>query len=241
MLHTRLAEAGLAISFLTRLPLGRALEHPPRLADSVWAFPLAGLAVALPGALILLLVPNMLGAILAITACIWISGGLHEDGLADLADGFGGHDRTSRLAIMRDSRIGSFGVLALGLATALRVASLAMLPDAAMALVGAAMLSRAGMGAAMLLPSARSDGLGASAGRPALRQIATGWAGALLITAILAGLPAAIIMAGAGMIAQVLLAHAAQHRLGGQTGDVLGAVQQAGEVAALSALAIFLA
>lgn len=239
MLQRRIDQAGLAIGFLTRLPLGRHLAHCPQLRDCVWAFPLVGLLVALPGAAVLLLAPGVITAILAIGFSVWITGGLHEDGLADLADGLGGRDPEQRLAIMRDSRIGSFGVLALGFITALRVAALVVLPGPAAALIAAAMLSRAGMGLAMRLPPARPSGLGADAGRPAPEQVLAGGAAALLAAVVLLGLPAALIAVFAALLAQTVLAWQAHHRLGGQTGDVLGAVQQLGEAAVLVALALF--
>lgn len=236
--HRRLNEAALALGFLTRLPLGRDLAPLPRLADAAWAFPLAGLVAALPGALILWALPGALGAILAIGATIWLTGGLHEDGLADLADGMGARDPARRLEVMRDSRIGSFGVLALGLVTALRIAALAGTDMAPLALIAVAMASRAGIAAAMRLPPARASGLGAGAGRPALRVLA-GAAGLAAVAALLLlGVAAALCMLAAVALAQAWLAARAMRRLGGQTGDVLGALQQVGEAAGLVALAV---
>src|SRR5207244_6537261 len=102
---------------------------------------------------------------------IALTGALHEDGLADTADGFfGGHDRAARLAIMRDSRQGTFGVLAVVLSVLLRAAALAEIGDVihvALALIAAHAASRGALPAVMWrLPPARADGLGAAAGTP---------------------------------------------------------------------------
>src|SRR5581483_1985388 len=109
--------------FLTRLPLARLLRAPPpasaeALTHALRAFPLVGAAIGLIAALVywvaaLFGLAPLPGALLAVGATVLLTGGLHEDGLADCADGFGGgRDRDSKLAIMRDSRIGSYGVLA---------------------------------------------------------------------------------------------------------------------------------
>ncbi|WJS85817.1 adenosylcobinamide-GDP ribazoletransferase [Paracoccus sp. TOH] len=249
-------QAALALVWLTRLPAGRWLPaRPPTLAQAAWAFPLAGLAVGLAGAAVLGLavvagLPASVAALLAVGATILATGGLHEDGLADFADGSGGATREQRLEIMRDSRIGSYGVLALIVTLGLRVAALAALAVepwlAALALAGIAAASRAGMAAALgLMPPARSDGLGHAAGRPRRGSVAAALvlgAVALLAPALrLPYPPAAWLLAAAAMAAaQLWLARRALRRLGGQTGDVLGAMQQAGEVAGLLALTALL-
>lgn len=247
-----LAEAALALVWLTRLPVGRLLPaSPPTLARAAWAFPLVGLAVGLVGAAVLGLasfagLPGMVAALLAVGAMILATGGLHEDGLADCADGSGGATRERRLEIMRDSRIGSYGVLALVLVTGLRVAAIAaLLGDpwlAATALAGLAAASRAGMALGLgLMPPARRNGLGHAAGRPTrgamLAALVLG-AAALLPPALCLPHPAAgwLVPAAAVAAAQFWLARRAMRALGGQTGDVLGAMQQAGEAAGLVAM-----
>ncbi len=116
---TRLAELQAAAMLLTRLPAGRIDGPAPPLARCIWAFPvvcavvclLSGLGFALATGLGL---PPMAGALLSLAVAAAATGGLHEDGLADTADGLGGGKSTeAKLAIMKDSRIGSFGVLAL--------------------------------------------------------------------------------------------------------------------------------
>ncbi|MFO1060421.1 MAG: adenosylcobinamide-GDP ribazoletransferase [Dongiaceae bacterium] len=233
------AQLRVALGFLTRLPVGAAGS----LAAASWAFPVAGIVVGLAAALafrlaLWLALPPAPAAILAVGVALLLTGALHEDGLADLADGFGGgRDRTAKLAIMRDSRIGSYGVLALVLSVLLRVAALASLPaphGVTAALVAAHALSRAPLPAVMaLLPPARRDGLSATAGRPgagaAALAVLIGAAVALLALGPAAGVAAIAAVA----VAAFCLAVLAQRQVGGQTGDVLGAVQQAGEAAVL--------
>lgn len=250
-----LAAPVLALCWLTRLPVGRFLPDPaPQLQSALWAFPLAGLVVGGAGALVLALalwlgLTPLIAALLAVGAQIWLTGGLHEDGLADLADGMGGATRERRLEIMRDSRIGSYGALALGLTTALRVAALAALPPMAamIALVALSALSRAGIVAVLRwLEPARGDGLGRGAGRPPAGVVA--WALAIgLMPFFAASLWPLTFPPMAGLAAvlgcfcgQILVGTKAKRVLGGQTGDVLGAVQQIGEVTALVALAAIL-
>ena len=124
MRRRRLPEIRLALMLLTRLPVGQFAGTPPEITHARWAFPLVGLPLALiawavlAGAAALGLSP-LVGGVLAVTALVLATGGLHHDGLADFADGMGGRDPEQRLAIMRDSRVGSYGVLALILAVVL--------------------------------------------------------------------------------------------------------------------------
>ena len=133
-------EAKLAFAFLTRLPFrAAAAPEPGALARAAWAFPLAGILVGVTGGIAFSLsdrlgLPINAMALLAVAATVLITGGLHEDGLADTADGLGGGaGRDEALAIMRDSRSGAFGVLAMVFSVGLRVACLAALPDARIA------------------------------------------------------------------------------------------------------------
>lgn len=233
----------LAATFLTRLPLAAASEPGRPLASAAWAFPLVGAGVGGVAALVFL-IAQLIGlgdwpaALFAVLAGAALTGALHEDGLADAADGLlGGADREGRLAIMRDSRHGTFGVLALALSLMLRAAALARLGDplhAGLALVAAHAFSRALLPAAMrVLPPARRDGLGAGAGTPGAAQAAValvlGGAIALAGLGPLRGL-LIIVAAGATVAAAARLA---QSRIGGYTGDVLGAFQQVGEIVML--------
>jgi adenosylcobinamide-GDP ribazoletransferase len=178
---------------------------------------------------------------LALGAGVLVTGGLHEDGLADTADGLGGSATAERaLEIMRDSRIGTYAGLALIFSVGLRWAALAGLSpaDGAVALVVAHGLSRAAIPPVLLAaPYARSAGLAAGlAGAVKGRDVAVATLLALAIAALsgpACGLVAlAAATAAAGITLAVLL-----RRLGGYTGDGLGAVQQAAEVAVLATLA----
>jgi adenosylcobinamide-GDP ribazoletransferase len=244
-----------ALRFFTRLRVGEPGPGAPLDLNRIaWASPVAGLAVGLIGALILALtallgLPPLLRAGLTTAALVAATGGLHEDGLADVADGFGGGaTRAAKLEIMRDSRVGAYGALAIALALILRVGALAAALDggfsrAALSLMLVAALSRAGALAPLaLLEPARADGAGAAAGRLDSNALAAAWGSALVI-ALALGLVAvglahalvAALMSGAGALAMVALARRA---IGGQTGDVAGAAQQFGEIAAWCGLLI---
>ncbi|MBO9454291.1 adenosylcobinamide-GDP ribazoletransferase [Paracoccus sp. R12_1] len=227
----------LALVFLTRLPLGHAL--PPRimrLAHSAWAFSLVGAAVGAIASLPLLLPgPPMLTAALSVALAVWLTGALHEDALADLADAGGGKDTESRLRIMRDSRIGSYGVMALILVSFVRVASLTVLGPAA--LIAAAASGRAASVVVMTaLPPARPDGLGHAAGRPAWAGVA--FACLIAFVAVLCAGPGSVIALIAAIVAVAAVIRQARIWLGGQSGDVLGSASILTETAILAAFAM---
>lgn len=233
----------LALSFLTRLPLGaREAPAPGALAQATGMFPLAGVVIGGIGAAIYALahqiLPASAAALLAVAATVLVTGGLHEDGLADTADGFGGGaDKEKKLAIMRDSRIGSYGVLALILALGLRVTALAEIGSslaAAGALIAAHALARAAIPVAMqALAPARADGLGATAGRPSVAQTGIAITLAIVVAALALPISAALAALAGATIGAILLILLADAQIGGQTGDVLGAVEQVAETLAL--------
>ncbi|HEY4471920.1 MAG TPA: adenosylcobinamide-GDP ribazoletransferase, partial [Stellaceae bacterium] len=169
-----------------------------------------------------------------------LTGALHEDGLADTADGFfGGRDREEKLAILRDSRQGTYGVLAVVLSVLLRAAALAGIGDvihAGLALIAAHAASRAVLPAAMIgLTPARPDGLGATAGTPrAGGAIAAALIGAAIALAALGPVRGAITLLLTGVMV-FAVAEFARRQIGGYTGDVLGAFQQIGEIVILLA------
>jgi adenosylcobinamide-GDP ribazoletransferase len=232
-----------AVAFFTRIPIAApdAAERP--LADGAWAFPLVGAGIGAVVALVffvgeLIRLGDWPSALLAVLAGVLLTGALHEDGLADTVDGlFGGSDRARRLAIMRDSRHGTFAILALVLSVALRAAALAQIGEVvstALALVAAHAVSRALLPIAMgALPSARDDGLGVGAGRPRPTSIAAGLIIALAIGAAALGPAHAAIAIAVTAAAVAATAATALRRIGGYTGDVLGALQQTGEIAVL--------
>lgn len=214
--------------------------------------PLAGLLLGLPSGLMLLgawalgLGP-FLAATLAVATGALVTGALHEDGLADVADGFGGGNTRERcLEIMRDSRIGAYGGVALVLSLALRIGALATLLDrtgayAALALLLAAAISRtAALAPMVLLDSARPGGASAAVGRPTERTffVAMGLSLGLAVLALGLGLPAGgvVLMLGCSALATGAVTALARRKIGGQTGDVVGACQQVAEVAGLIGL-----
>jgi adenosylcobinamide-GDP ribazoletransferase len=230
-------EAHLALVLLTRIRWPRLAEPVPTLGQAAWAFPLAGLitgaiAATLWQAALLLGLARTVAAGLALAGAIAASGALHEDGLADLADGFGGGaTRARKLEIMKDSRLGSYGAIALVIALGLRWTLLAEAGHPA-AIVALAVASRAPLATVLaILPPARADGLGraAAAGTTWWRAVLA----ALLGLAALALLPwVQALRAGLAMVAAVaVLALLARRQIGGQTGDVLGAMQVVGEIA----------
>jgi adenosylcobinamide-GDP ribazoletransferase len=244
-----------ALRFFSRLRVGEPEPGAPLDIDRIaWAAPVAGVAVGLVGGLALALttllgLPVLLRAGLATAALVVATGALHEDGLADVADGFGGGaTRARKLEIMRDSRIGAYGAIAIALALILRVGALAAALDggfwrAALSLTLVAALSRAAaLTPLALLPPARVDGAGAAAGRLDSSALAAAW-GAALVIALALGLVAlglahalfGALMSGAGALCMVALARRA---IGGQTGDVAGAAQQCSEIAAWCGLLI---
>lgn len=240
----RIADQALsALALLTRLPVP---DHHPQGAASAWAWPLVGAglglaAAALGAALMALGIGAGAAAGFTLAAMAIATGALHEDGLADAADGLmGGRNRDRRLEIMKDSRIGSFGALALILITLVAWSALAQALAAGThwaALPAAAALSRAAMPALMAaLPPARPGGLSATTGRPTAAVAGLAGAIALLTALLLCGVSALIAASLIGVIA-ALLGLAAKRLIGGQTGDILGAAQQVSFAAALSLFA----
>ncbi|MFP6773455.1 MAG: adenosylcobinamide-GDP ribazoletransferase [Alphaproteobacteria bacterium] len=244
-----LADLRTAGAFLTIIPLGRGEEYRPgSLARAAWCFPLIGLLAGAAGGLVYALAiwsgasPSM-AATLCVAALVAITGGLHEDGLGDFADALGGANRARRLAIMHDPRAGNFAVVALILLFAGRIGALADLatPErAGLALLVAAAVSRGAMVVVMhLLPAARSDGLSAGAGRPSSRGVALTVLLCVLVAFLVLGpWMAAACLCGAALMAMIF-AVLARRRLGGQTGDVLGAVQLVAEFGCLAAATLF--
>lgn len=241
----------MALMLLTRLPAGTLVEPPPQVKACVWAFPVAGLLVGGAGAFIGVAsasagLPPLMAAILVVAAQIMLTGGLHEDGLADTADGLGGgRDKDHALAIMRDSRLGTYGTLALLLSVLLRVAGIVAILEAGFILLVLPVLaaaSRVTMGLALaLLPPARPDGLGfhAAAGEAyggVFSAVALGCLSLLVLGPVVA-LP----VIGAMLLAAGVVSWLAIRKIGGQTGDILGTVQQTSELAGLVVICALLA
>ncbi len=228
-----------AFSLLTRLPV--PVDHPragARGAGAAWAYPVVGAVLGLlAGGLGWLLFwfgwSSGMAAVFVIGAQVLMTGAMHEDGLADMADGMGGFTAEKRLEIMKDSRIGAYGAIALVLALLARQAGVSEIAGSALPLTMAALGagSRALMVAVMAwLPNARPSGLSAKAGKPeawpalgiglAFCLLAFGWGGFWVFACM--------------ALAVALVALLARARLGGQTGDILGASQQAAEIMGLA-------
>ena len=226
-----------SVQFLTRLPVPMQRDFVTDWINrSTRYFPLVGQLIGMISAVVLLLAsklwPGWIAALLAVLAAVLITGALHEDGLADTADGLGGgRDAGHRLAIMKDSRTGTYGVLALGFCTALKLASLAVLSPwlAACSLVAAHGVARAATVVVMhALPYA---------GDPASAKVSTQnlppSRNEMLIALLLACWPLFLldrpkILLGIGICAIVTMATAltARRLIGGQRGDILGAIEQ---------------
>jgi adenosylcobinamide-GDP ribazoletransferase len=241
-----------ALRFMTIIPVPSSVsaQQPDWLSRGVKYFPIVGILVGLASAIVWLMTGGIWGpviaAILAVATSIIITGALHEDGLADTADGFGGGWTVEkRLAIMKDSRIGAYGALALGFSVALRVAALADWPawtgaaaliavHAAARITPAFVLSRMtyqGDVAAMKVAYADSP-IRPEEFRFALMVVIV----ALLplafvsVTAVASGL-----LLGGGLA--TALAAWSRRLIGGYTGDVLGAIEQIFEIGFLLGVA----
>jgi len=233
-----------SILFLTRLRYGPAVPiGGAAIAQGAWAFPIAGVLVGLIGAVVYLIVhrmglPSWPAAALSVAATMAVTGCLHEDGLADTADGFGGgQTRELKLDIMRDSRIGTYGVCALVLSILLRVSALASLADTALvvpALIASHSAARASLPVFMyFVPPARREGLSASTGQPPREGVIAAAALGVLIVALCLGPVLAIAALILLVVVIALLAWLSLAQIDGQTGDVLGAVEQVSEIAIL--------
>lgn len=232
------------LSFFTRIPLSRRWTPPESvpLAQLVWAFPIVGAILGLIcGEFYRVLYATgldpALAAALMIAFQLWLTGALHEDGLADTVDGFAGaRDKESRLAIMRDSRIGSFGTLALILSVGLRAYALALLSTPVIviqACIVAGALSRAMIAIGMYkLPRARADGLAAWAGRPTSHQMFKS-VGLACIVALLGFHAVGLALIAISFLGCYTVYRISQQKIGGITGDVYGAIQQSVEIAVL--------
>jgi|TARA_B110000114_G_scaffold32150_3_gene33268 adenosylcobinamide-GDP ribazoletransferase len=230
-----------AATMLTRLPLPQAPDEAfERQEENVWAFPLIGVIVGIIACIVGAIAfglglnaPITAGLMLATTMIM--TGAMHEDGLADCADGFwGGFDPDRRLEIMKDSQIGTYGVLALVIFSGLRWLALSAVISLGFAgVMAAAVLSRGVLPAIMaMVIHARDTGLSHSVGRPTQQAAATSFAAACVLALILIGssaISAAIITA----LIAFAVAKLAKVKVGGQTGDVLGATQVLCETAIL--------
>lgn len=238
-------------SFFTGIKLDVGAPRWP-LSEVLPVLPVIGAAVGLAAGLVFAIVrglgPGWLAAVLAVGAAILITRALHEDGLADTADGLGPHalEPARRLEIMRDSRNGTFGVLALALSVLIKVACLAQFHGSTglVVLIGAHALSRALIAWPLLTYSpVHTDGLGAQVGKPTDNDVwlAIGIGAALAFLLLLGkGLLVAILAPVLSIAAAWAASRWIADRIGGYTGDTLGAVQQKAEIAFLVVAALLI-
>jgi adenosylcobinamide-GDP ribazoletransferase len=243
------AELVHSLRFLTRLPIPFANTiDPPPLSQAMRLFPAAGAMIGAAGGAVLAAftyagLPSLLAAALAASLGLLVTGALHEDGLADTADGFGGgKSRERRLEIMRDSHIGSYGTLALASAMLVRVACYEDLSGLDPLAVVAVLAACAAFSRALMVDllwatrPARGDGLSVHAGTPGRNGAAFAIVTAAALT-LVAGLlvsPASGLLAlAAGLAVTAYMRRLTVKLIGGQTGDVCGAVQVLSELAML--------
>jgi len=240
-------DIGLAIALLTRIPMPQpASVASDRMARAQRAFPLVGAMVGLATGLVdrgllAIGIPELAAAALALGAGAALTGALHEDGLADVGDGFGGgREREKKLAIMRDSRLGTYGALVLLVSFVAKCSALASLPTVEIipALVVAHALARAAIPVVTAnMPFARDDGLGRSAGRPDTASAVLAVVIAIVIALLCLPFGNALLAVMMTAAAAAAMAVLAWRQIGGVTGDVFGAVEQVAETAVLLILA----
>ncbi len=237
-------DLGTAASILTRVPLASNWVNPARMAQAVWAYPIIGALVGLLGGLALnalIWIGFLAGvsAAVALGVVILLTGAMHEDGLADTADGLGGGtDKASALEIMKDSRVGAYGVIALLLFTIARWSALEQLAgQAAIAsMIVAGTLSRGTVSVVMAaMANARDGGLSSYVGRPAAQHGIVAFAISFTIALAFCGWWG-LLVAPVALLGSLPLVFLASKKLGGQTGDVLGAIQVCVEVVVLGVL-----
>lgn len=245
-----------AVRFLTILPVPSAdrAPEPDWLMRAMTFFPVVGVGIGVVAAAAMIVGTSLfgptLGALLAVTASIALTGAFHEDGLADTFDAFGGGWTVERrLEIMKDSRIGTYGALALGIGVALRVAALSLLPlwAALAALVACHAASR---GASCLVAhrmtyAGNTAAMKASYADTTLRKdelVLGGIAVALGALPLLLVSPIAVVIGlAAGSVLAAAMAGWAKRLIGGYTGDVLGASEQLFEIGFLLGVAAVIA
>jgi adenosylcobinamide-GDP ribazoletransferase len=246
-----LADIVACIRFYTRIPLPASAPSSQHFATAQWAAPITGLLVGLTGSVVLWAalwagLAATAAAVVSLAATMLITGALHEDGTADVADGFGGGaTRERKLEIMKDSRIGAYGVCALVLTILARWSALTAL--AAMggwaifiALISAHAAARALMPAFMMLVApARADGLSAGVGRIEQPAVFTAL-GIGAVALLFGGIGFAIATAAVLVLWFYALKRLCERQIGGQTGDVLGALEQGGEIIVMFAAGVFL-
>lgn len=243
----------MGLRFYSRLPTGERPHEKPNLSRIALALPFTSCVIAaLPVAILLglewLRVPHFFAAAFAVGTMVIVSGAMAEDALADAADGLGGgRNIEERLDIMKDSRHGTYGVAAIAMLLLLRVAAIGSIAnplEAAGVWLASGVMARSGsLWLTRALPAARSGGAAANAGRVSMRSFVIGGIFAVLLSFVFAGFAVGVL----GLASAYLLGAAViwgwitlcRRLIGGQTGDLIGALQALLEIAALSAFMIF--
>jgi adenosylcobinamide-GDP ribazoletransferase len=246
-LRNLITDLRIGVSLCTRLPVGSSeTVGEGDVARASWTFPIAGILVGLGSALVYWIAVHanaapQPAAALALLAALLLTGAMHEDGLADTADGLGGKTREQKLQIMRDSRIGTFGACALLISLLLRWSAIADIAEprfVATALISAHVSARACLPAFMhLVPPARSDGLSGAAGQPPFPSVIAALLLGVICLLFAFGLTGTVVTLLMLLVAALVLARLAIRQFGGQTGDVLGAMEQIAETVVLVAAA----
>jgi adenosylcobinamide-GDP ribazoletransferase len=252
--ETRLGDdVVMGLRFYSRLPTGPRPHLRPSLSRMALALPFTSLVIgAGPVAVLLALewlgTPHLFSAALAVAVMVIVSGAMAEDAIADAADGlFGGSTIEDRLAIMKDSRHGTYGVSAIVLLFGLRIAAIGSVAnplEAAGIWLAAGVMARSGaLWLTLALPPARSGGAAASAGAAPRRALGVGAGLAVVLSFVLAGFAVGVLglVAAYGLCVLVVWGWVTLCRklIGGQTGDLIGALQALLEIAALTAFMIF--
>lgn len=246
----------MGLRFYSRLPTGGMEHEKPDLSRMAPALPFASFFIGIGPALVILLgaalgMPPLFISALGVGAFVLVTGAMAEDALADSADGlFGGQTIERRLEILRDSRHGTYGVCVLVLFLLLRVAALsALITSSPLAAAGvwmaATILARSGaLWLTMRLPPARHDGISAAAGSVEKLPFYIGVGFAIIASFIFAAPFAGIVGFGTGIVAAGLVivgwTRFCGKMVGGQTGDLIGALQALLEIVALSAFITFM-
>ena len=243
----------MGIRFFSRLPTGSAPHRRPNLSRIALALPLSSLVIGIGPALLLLglewlNIPHFFAAALAVAAMIAVTGAMTEDAIADSLDGlFGGQDVEARLAIMKDSRHGTYGVCAIVMLLTLRVAAIGSIGNALEATgswLAATVMARSGaLWLTVALPAARVGGAAATAGQVTRQAFGIGAVFMVVLSFVLAGFAVSVL----GLVVAYALAALViwgwvtlcRRLIGGQTGDLIGALMALIEVAVLTAFMVF--
>ena len=240
----------LSLSFLTRIPISKDLVFERNLMDAAWSFPLIGALVGFLGGIVALLlsyfnIPPIIISLITIGAIILLTGGLHEDGLADTADGFGSNKNPEdKINIMRDSQIGVYGTLALIIAISVKAFALTELINkdpfftCIIALIVSGALSRSTIvGIAFFLEKASETGLASFAGKPKANGAGMCFLISILFCIFLLPLTKVLAAMFLSIVTTVVIGFLSKKQINGYTGDILGTTQILSETAILIYLA----